>query len=48
MVNSTMMVTLSAVKHDKTYDVIVVGGGTAGAIAAIAAAFTSGWQVSPR
>ena len=38
MVNSTMMVTLSAVKHDKTYDVIVVGGGTAGAIAAIAAA----------
>jgi len=38
MVNSTMLVTLNAKRLEKTYDVVVVGGGTAGAIAAIAAA----------
>lgn len=38
MLNSTVKVMLTAVNHEKTYDVVVIGGGTAGAIAAIAAA----------
>ncbi len=36
--NNSMTVTLPVKKHERAYDIVVVGGGTSGAIAAIAAA----------